>query len=72
MYVDANYLYGWAMSQPLPYKEFKWMSTTDIGNFDIHNIPIDSKYSYFLEVNLIYPFHLHDLHIDLPYVRQIV
>jgi len=46
-YVDANNLCGWAMSQPLPYKDFKWMSTVDIENFDIHNIPFDSKYGYF-------------------------
>jgi len=56
MYVDANNLYGWAMSQPLPYKDFKWMSTTDIDNFDIH-----------LEVDLIYPYRLHDLHNDFPF-----
>jgi len=67
MYVDANNLYGWAMSQPLPYKDFKWMLTTDIDNFGIHNIPFDSKYGYFLEVDLIYPYRLHDLHNDLPF-----
>jgi len=42
MHVDANNLYDWAMSHP--YKDFKVTSTTDIYNFDIHNIPIDSKY----------------------------
>jgi len=47
-----------------PYKDFKWMSTADIDNFDIHNIPFDSKYGYFLEADLIYPYRLHDtLHL---------
>jgi len=54
---------GWAMSQPLPYKDLKWMSYTDINNFDVHY----DWYGYFLEVDLIYPYRLHNLHIDLSF-----
>jgi len=66
MYVDANNLYGWAMPPLLPYKDLKWMSTTDIDNFDIHKF----KYSYFLEVDLIYPYMIFI--IILNFVHQIV
>lgn len=32
MYLDANNLYGWAMSQYLPTGGFKWMSEQQINN----------------------------------------
>jgi len=49
------------------------MSTADIDTLDINYICIyiyDINYIlyyYFLEVDLIYPYRLHDLHNDLPF-----
>ena len=31
IYIDANNLYGWAMSQHLPTGRFKWLSDKEIG-----------------------------------------
>ena len=31
MYLDANNLYGWAMSQYLPTGDFKWMTDKKIN-----------------------------------------
>ncbi|XP_035209175.1 uncharacterized protein LOC118185154 [Stegodyphus dumicola] len=62
IYLDANNLYGWAMSQFLPYGGFKW-GDTDI---DVTAIPDDSDVGYILECDLEYPEYLHDLHSDLP------
>ncbi|CAH0555084.1 unnamed protein product [Brassicogethes aeneus] len=62
LYLDVNNLYGWAMSQYLPYGGFKWADP----NLDVTQIPDDAPEGYFLEVDLEYPQHLHDLHKDLP------
>ena len=65
MYYDVNNLYGWAMCQPLPYTEFRWVE--DVANFDVSAIAPDSPTGYILEVDLEYPQHLHDRHTDLPF-----
>ena len=57
-YLDANNLYGWAMSQPLPIKDFKWMNDNELEKWTEH--------SCILEVNLEYPDELHDLHSEYP------
>ena len=57
-YIDANNLYGWAMSKPLPTHGFKWMKDSELEKWE--------KYSCILEVDLEYPKNLHDLHNDYP------
>ena len=65
-YLDANNLYGWAMSQSLPTGNFRWLSTTEVNRFDIFRIENDYKKGYVMEEDLEYPEELHDLHNDLP------
>lgn len=64
MYYDANNLYGWAMSQPLPYGDFRWVS---VNSFDINQMNSNPDIGFILEVDLEYPEKLHDLHNDLPF-----
>ncbi|RLU25197.1 hypothetical protein DMN91_003289 [Ooceraea biroi] len=53
MYFDVNNLYGWAMCQPLPYADFRWVD--DTSNFDVNAIAPNSPKGYVLEVDLEYP-----------------
>ena len=66
MYLDANNLYGWAMSQALPTGNFKWLSPKRIDKIDLGKYRDDSKKGLILEVDLKYPQELHDLHNDYP------
>ena len=50
IYLDANNLYGWAMSQSLPVGNFNWMNSTE--DFDVMSIPDDGPQGYILEVDL--------------------
>ena len=70
MYLDANNLYGWAMSQSLPTGEFDWLNEEENSNLDITQIPDDSEEGYILEVDLKYPKELLDLHNDYPLVPE--
>ena len=66
MYLDANNLYGWAMSQYLPTGGFKWLSQKQIEKINLGKYTDDSKKGLILEVDLEYPKELHDLHNDYP------
>ena len=71
MYLDANNLYGSAMSQKLPVGGFKWKK--NIYKFDkdfIKNYDGDSNGGYILEVDNEYPKNLLNLHGDLPFLAE--
>ena len=63
-YLDKNNLYGWEMSEYLPYGRFKWLK--NVNKFDVNLINKKSDIEYFLEVDLEYPDELHKLHNDYP------
>ena len=65
-YVDANNLYGLAMSQCLPTGDFEWLSDDAVKDFDPMGVAIDGAFGYVLEVDLHYPVELHDLHNGFP------
>ena len=64
LYLDANNLYGWAMSKKLPLRGFRWAGDRDIAAFDLfpsHNW--DGDVACFLEVDLEYPPDVeHDMY----------
>ena len=67
MYLDANNLYGWAMSQKLPLHSFKDMTNKELENlFNNQIVQVWEKTPCILEVDLEYPEELHDLHNDYP------
>lgn len=52
MYVDANNLNGWAMSQSLPTGGFKWLAQKQIDKLKIQTLLPDRKKGMILEVDL--------------------
>ena len=45
-YWDVNNLYGWAMSQYLPYDNFEWMNEEEINENDIYEKIFEDKYLF--------------------------
>ena len=71
-HLDANNLYGWAMSQKLLANGSKWVKNLSkfnedfIKNYDKKN----SNTRYFLEIDLEYPKMLFNNHKDLPFLLE--
>ena len=71
-YLDANNLYGWAMSQSLPTHGFKWMrdltkeTVMDILEKANHSMSNLGRKGYIFEVDLEYPHKLWKSHNDYP------
>ena len=64
-YLNANNLYGWAMSQALPTGGFIW---TKVKPEEISKLAKLKNKGYLLEVDVKYPKELHDSHNDLPFM----
>ena len=78
-YLDANNLYGWAMSKKLPVNGFKWIDNKEtaeptvglvINEDFIKNYDENNNKGYILEVDVKYPKRLHELHSDLPFLSE--
>ena len=71
LYLDANNLYGWVMSQKLPINGFKWVE--DLSEFNesfIKNYDENRDRGYFLEVDVEFPKSLFKSHKDLPFLAE--
>ena len=68
-YLDANNLYGWAMSQPLPLRGFAFEDPhDDVERWVAHILESDwmGASGAFFEVTMDYPEEIHDAHYDFP------
>ena len=71
MYLDANNLYGCAMSMKLPTHGFKWLTNEEMENIFNNQVEqVLEKTPCILEVDLEYPEELHDLHNDYPFCPE--
>ena len=71
MYLDANNLYGWAITRKLPVNGFEWVE--ELSKFDeyfIKNYDEDSNKGYFLQADIEYPKISFNLHSDLQFLPE--
>ncbi|XP_047039598.1 uncharacterized protein LOC124644335 isoform X1 [Helicoverpa zea] len=72
IYLDCNNLYGYSMCQALPYSDFRFMNRKEIDDLQLNltNISDTAEKGYILEVDLMYPRHLHIDHNDFPFCPE--
>ena len=70
-YLDANNLFGKAMTEKLPVRGFRWMD--DISKIDedfVKDYNKNDNKGYILDVDIDYPNKLQNLHSDLPFLPE--
>ena len=70
-YLDANNLYGIAMTEKLPVRRFKWVNDVSIIDEDFVKVynKNDNK-GYILDEDMDYPSKLQNLRSDLPFLPE--
>ncbi|XP_032308194.1 uncharacterized protein LOC116655115 [Drosophila ananassae] len=68
--IEAKNLTDWAMSQPLPLSNFRFLNKDEIEKIDFQNVPHDGSIGYMLEVDLKYPAALYNSHRSLPFCPE--
>ena len=68
LYIDANNLYGWAMSQYLPFDDIKFDNNVKLE--DILNTEDDSEIGYFFECDLKYPENIKEKTKNFPFAPE--
>ena len=70
-YLDANNLYGKAMTEKLPVRGFNWVNDVfEIKEKFVNSYNKNSDKGYILEVDVDYPNKLQNLHSDLPFLPE--
>ena len=77
MYVDANNLYGWALSQALPEKDYEWLSDDECRQAEVameikemRDLFYQQDRHYIFEGEMDYPPELHDRDDDYPLATE--
>ena len=70
-YLDANNLYGKAITEKLPVRGFRWMDhISKIDEAFVKDYNKNDNKGYILDVDVHYPNKLQNLHSDLPFLPE--